>query len=276
MGVGHYENFPVASVLCPPPLRPAVVAIYRFARTADDIADEGDAGAEARLAQLAEFRSDLAAVAAGSPPGPRWPQVFGPLATQMARFALPPRLLHDLLDAFEQDARNPAIPDRAALLDYCRRSANPIGRLLLHLYGIDTPQAKARADAICSSLQLVNFWQDLGRDAERGRFYVPLADLQRHGLSLDDLRQHRDSAALRSLVAELCAWAHALMAEGAPLAPALPGRIGWELRFVVQGGLAVLEKIARMDHATMLQRPVLGAADLPRLAWRAWRMRPAA
>lgn len=276
MGVGHYENFPVASVLCPPPLRPAVVAIYHFARTADDIADEGDAGTEERLALLAEFRSDLAAVATGASPGPRWPQVFRPLAEQMRRFALPPRLLHDLLDAFEQDARNPLIPDRAALLDYCRRSANPIGRLLLHLYGIDSAQAKARADAICTSLQLVNFWQDLGRDAERGRFYVPLEDLQRHGLAMDDLRQRRDSPALRALVAELCHWAHGLMAEGAPLAPALPGRVGWELRFVVQGGLAVLEKIARMDHATLLHRPVLGAADLPRLAWRAWRMPPAA
>jgi squalene synthase HpnC len=194
----------------------------------------------------------------------------------MARFALPPRLLHDLLDAFEQDARNPLIPDRAALLDYCRRSANPIGRLLLHLYGIDDPKAKARADAICSALQLINFWQDLGRDAERGRFYIPLEDLRHHGLSVDDLRQRRDSPALRALVAELCDWARTLMAEGAPLAPALPGRIGWELRFVVQGGLAVLEKIGRMDHATMLRRPLLGAADLPRLAWRAWRMRPVA
>ncbi len=275
MGVEHYENFPVASVLCPPALRPAVVAIYHFARTADDIADEGDAPAAQRLADLAAYRADLATVAAGRPAGPRWPQVFEPLARAMERFALPPGPLHDLLSAFEQDAHNPLHPDRTSLLDYCRRSANPIGRLLLHLYGIHDAPSLARADAVCSALQLINFWQDVGLDAARGRFYVPLDALRAAGLSVDDLRQRRDSPALRAAIADLCRWAEALMAQGAPLALQLPGRAGWELRFVVQGGLAVLEKIRRMHHATMLQRPTLGAADLPRLAWRAWRMRAA-
>jgi len=273
MGVGHYENFPVASVLCPPALRPAVVAIYRFARTADDIADEGSASEAERLSELAAFRADLVSVAAGGRAGLRWPQVFEPLARQMRHHNLPPRLLHDLLDAFTQDARNPLLHDRAALMDYCRRSANPIGRLLLHLYGIEDEAAKLKSDAVCSALQLANFWQDLGRDAERGRCYVPLADLAHAGLSVEDLRSRRDSPALRRLVAELCAWARSMMSEGAPLALSLPGRIGWELRFVVQGGLAVLEKIERMDHATLLGRPTLAAADLPLLAWRALRMR---
>lgn len=275
MGVDHYENFPVASVLCPPRLRPPIVAIYRFARTADDIADEGSAPLEKRCADLAAMRADLEAVAAGRAPGPRWPQVFGPLAAQMAAFALPPRLLHDLLDAFDQDAANPLHADRASLLDYCRRSANPIGRLLLHLYGIGDARSLARSDAICTALQLINFWQDVGLDASRGRFYVPVQELDAAGVSLDDLRARRDSPALRALIARLCDWAGDLMAEGAPLAPALPGRTGWELRFVVQGGLAVLEKIRRMDHATLLHRPTLGATDLPRLAWRALRMRAA-
>ncbi len=277
MSVDHYENFPVASVLCPPAIRPAVAAIYHFARTANDhLTDEGDAATAERLRDLAAYRQDLRAALTGQPTSPRWAGVFTALARQAERFALPARLLHDLLDAFEQDARNPLIPDRTALLDYCRRSANPIGRLLLHLYGIADARAQARSDAICSALQLVNFWQDLGRDAERGRFYLPLADLARHGLAAEDLRARKDSPALRGLLAELCDWARELMSAGAPLAPSLPGRVGWELRFVVQGGLAVLEKIERMDYATMLQRPVLGAADLPRLAWRAWRMRPAA
>lgn len=273
MGVDHYENFPVASVLCPPRLRPPIVAIYRFARTADDIADEGHAPLEARRADLAAMRADLAAVAAGRAPGPRWPQVFGPLAVQMRAFALPASLLNDLLDAFEQDAGNPLHADRASLLDYCRRSANPIGRLLLHLYGVNDARSLARSDAICSALQLINFWQDVGLDASRGRFYLPTEELAAAGLSLDDLRQRRDTPALRALVARLCDWAGGLMSEGAPLACQLPGRAGWELRFVVQGGLAVLEKIRRMDHATLLHRPTLGPADLPRLAWRALRMR---
>ena len=273
MGVEHYENFPVASVLCPPALRPAVVAIYHFARTADDLADEGDAPEAERLADLAAYRADLAAVAVGRAPGPRWPRVFGPLAREMARFQLPPGPLHDLLSAFEQDARNPLHSDRASLLDYCRRSANPIGRLLLHLYGVADAASLARADAICSALQLINFWQDIGVDARRGRFYVPLDALRAAGLTVDDLKAQRDSAALRVVVADLCRWAAALMDQGAPLALQLPGRAGWELRFVVQGGRAILEKIECMHHATMLQRPTLGAFDLPRLAWRAWRMR---
>ena len=151
MSVDHYENFPVASWLCPPQLRAPIVAIYRFARAADDIADEGDAAPDARLADLAAFRADLLAIAAGRTPSPRWPEVFGPLAAQLARHRLPVPLLADLLDAFAQDAAQTRYAERSQLLDYCRRSANPIGRLLLHLYGIDDTAALARSDAICSA-----------------------------------------------------------------------------------------------------------------------------
>lgn len=277
MGVDHYENFPVASVLCPPRIRPAVVAIYHFARTADDLADEGSAPTEQRLRDLAAYRADLLALERGQPPGTRWPQVFRPLAQQMHDFALPTPLLHALLDAFVQDASNPLHADRASLLDYCSRSANPVGRLLLHLYGVGDARSLQRADAICSALQLINFWQDVGLDARRGRFYLPQDELQAAGVSLDDLRQQRDSAALRALTARLCAWAGDLMRHGAPLALTLPGRAGWELRLVVQGGLRILEKIAAMDHATLTGRPTLAPADLLRLSWRAVRMRgPAA
>jgi hydroxysqualene synthase len=273
MGVDHYENFPVASVLCPPSLRPAVVAIYRFARTADDLADEGTAGSAERLAALAEYRADLAAAAAGRPGGARWSGVFSALSTQIERHALPVPLLHRLLDAFEHDATNPLHADRASLLRYCHDSANPIGRLLLHLYGIDDAAALRRADAICSALQLVNFWQDVGADAAKGRFYLPQEEMARAGITLDDVRAGRDSAALRALIADLCRWAGTLMQEGAPLVFVLPGRAGWELRFVVQGGLRVLEKIRAMDHATLLRRPKLGATDMAPIAWRALRMR---
>jgi squalene synthase HpnC len=273
VSVDHYENFPVASWLCPPQLRAPIVAIYRFARTADDIADEGDAAPDDRRADLAAFRADLLAIAAGRMASPRWPEVFGPLAAQLARHRLPVPLLADLLDAFAQDAAQTRYAERSQLLDYCRRSANPIGRLLLHLYGIDDAAALQRSDAICSALQLANFWQDLGVDAARGRLYVPSADAHLHGVSIDDLLARRDDARVHGLVADLVAWARELMLSGAPLVDTIGGRAGWELRFVVQGGLRVLEKIDRLGGATLLTRPTIGAADGPLLAWRALIMR---
>jgi len=273
VSVEHYENFPVASVLCPPALRPPITAIYHFARTADDIADEGDASAEVRLADLAEYRQQLLAVAAGATPAARWRRVFGPLQQQIVQHALPLPLLTDLLDAFAQDTRNPPYPDRDSLLHYCRRSADPIGRLLLHLYGIDDAQALRRSDAICSALQLINFWQDLSVDGPRGRHYVPAQDRERHGVPQADLAVCHDTPAARALVRELCGWARGLMLEGAPLVHQVPGRAGWELRLVVQGGLRILEKIAAMDHATLARRPTVGALDAPLLLWRALTMR---
>jgi squalene synthase HpnC len=276
VSVDHYENFPVASVLCPPPLRPAVAAIYRYARTADDIADEGTAAVPQRLAELAAYREDLGRAIQGQPPSPRWPEVFAPLAVQISHFELPPALLHDLLDAFEQDVRNPVYADRPALLDYCRRSANPIGRLLLHLYGVADSLALRQADAICSALQLINFWQDLSVDGPRGRHYVPLSDSQAHGVPVAELVNCTDSARSRGLVRALCGWAATLMRAGAPLALRVPGRAGWELRLVVQGGLRILAKIEGMDHAALSRRPTLTATDVPVLLWHALRMPDAA
>jgi squalene synthase HpnC len=195
--------------------------------------------------------------------------VFPPLAQAIRQHALPPQWLHALLDAFEQDVRNPRYADRAELLDYCARSANPVGRLLLHLYRVGDALSLRQSDAICSALQLINFWQDLSVDLPRGRVYLPLADLQRYGLALEQLLRQADDTAVRALVRDLAQWAGALMAEGAPLALRLPGRIGWELRLVVQGGLRILEKITTMDFATVRARPVLRRSDAPRLLWRA-------
>ncbi|MFG6455353.1 squalene synthase HpnC [Roseateles sp. BYS96W] len=271
MSVDHYENFPVASLLCPPALRPAVVAIYHFARTADDLADEGDASTEVRRQALHDYRADLTATVAGRPASPRWAAVFTPLARELHR--LQPALLHDLLDAFEQDLAPPRYGDRAQLLDYCRRSANPVGRLLLGLYDVADADALRRSDAVCSALQLINFWQDFTRDGPNGRLYVPQADLDRHGVSADDVLARRDSPAARALIADLCGWARALMREGAPLALQLKGRAGWELRLVVQGGLLILDKIAAGGHDSLLRRPAIKPWDLPRLAWRALTMR---
>lgn len=280
----HYENFPVASWLCPPHLRAPIAAIYHFARTADDIADEGDAAPDERLADLHAYREALAAAARGVVAGGgRWPQVFGPLARSMAEFALPEALLADLLSAFVQDIEKTrdggSYADRAELLDYCRRSANPVGRLLLHLYGVDDAESLAQSDAICSALQLVNFWQDPGVDLPRGRFYFPLADCARRGLSREHFKVFRPLAAAPppqeaiNLVAVESAWARELMMQGAPLVHRLPGRAGWELRFVVQGGLRILDKIEDLGFDTFSQRPKIGKSDAPLLAWRALRMR---
>ena len=282
VAVEHYENFPVASWLCPPSMRPAVRAIYRFARTADDLADEGDTPAAQREADLAQYRSDLAAVFAHRAPSARWPALFAELAVQVDAHTLPFQPLADLLWAFSHDAHNPSYATRDELLGYCAHSANPIGRLLLHLYGVNDALSLRQSDAICSALQLANFWQDLGVDLPRQRCYLPQHELDHHGMRLPELltaASRRASTAvspLPALVRELCQWTGTLMREGMPLATRLPGRIGWELRLVVQGGLRILEKIERQGFDPLAQRPVIQPIELPLLAWRALRMRASA
>ena len=273
-GVEHYENFPVASWLCPPRLRPPITAIYRFARTADDIADEGDTPAHARLETLKAYRAELLVSLEGVASGElEWPNVFGPLTLQAVDHKLPVQPLLDLLDAFEQDVRYTAeghrYRDISELMDYCRRSANPVGRLLLHLYGIGDAQSLQECDAICSALQLINFWQDLGQDLARQRHYLPQDAMQRHGVREQDLTPDRDGENARTMVRELVSHARGLMLAGAPLALRLPGRVGWELRLVVQGGLRILDKIEAMRWRTWQQRPRLHAQDVTLMLWRA-------
>jgi hydroxysqualene synthase len=269
VGVDHYENFPVASVLCPAPLRPAVVAIYHFARTADDLADEGDRTQEERRHLLRRYRQDLAALFHGDARSGLWEPVFVPLARARDRFALPFQPLDDLLDAFIQDTGNPIYATRTELLDYCRRSANPVGRLLLHLYGVQDPTSLQQSDAICTALQLINFWQDISVDVPRGRAYVPLADAARHGLQPLELSAKLPAHRPAALIEELCAWARGLMHQGAPLARRIPGRAGWELRFVVAGGLRILDTIRAEGFASHQHRPTLGKRDAAALLWRA-------
>lgn len=278
VAVQHYENFPVASWLCPPAMREAVVAIYHFARTADDIADEGDLAWEQRLCELKAYRLALEDTLQGRSrdPDAPWSRIFSLLASAHARHHLPPAPLHDLLDAFEQDVRNPAYASRDELLDYCRRSANPIGRLLLHLHGVNREALFTMSDRICTALQLINFWQDLSIDLPRARVYIPQQDAAAHGLHWPPGSGNLPcTPGERALVADLCDWASATMHEGARLPLEIGGRLGLELRLVVQGGLRVLERIRRMDYQTFRQRPVLGAADMPALVWRALWMRPA-
>jgi hydroxysqualene synthase len=272
MAVDHYENFPVASWLCPPHLRPAVVALYGFARTADDLADEGDALPAQRLEALAHYRTDLRAIARGVIPSARWPQVFGPLQQALRRHGLPVVLMESLLSAFEQDVVKSRYATREELLDYCSRSANPIGRLLLHLYGVRDDTSLRQSDAVCTALQLINFWQDLSIDLRRGRVYVPLSDCEQEAVEPAQLLQLQHDHATTRLIARQVRWARALLHEGSPLATRLPGRVGWELRLVVQGGARILEKIEQMGYSTLTQRPVLTWLDGPRVLLRAWRM----
>lgn len=279
--VTHYENFPVASWLCPPHLRAPIAAIYHFARTADDIADEGEATPEQRLDALWDYRAALqacgqAAANGSTPPDSAWPQVFAPLCQALVQHRLPLPLLHALLDAFVQDIEKThdgaGYADEVELLDYCSRSANPVGRLLLHLYGVHDDTALTQSDAICSALQLINFWQDLSVDIPRGRYYLTEADRVRFGVPQADILARRQTANATKLIAACADSARALMLKGAPLVHRLPGRAGWELRLVVQGGLRILDRIAALDHATLIQRPVVRAWDFPLLLWRAARM----
>jgi squalene synthase HpnC len=258
VAAGHYENFPVASRLVPRRLVPAVLAIYGFARAADDIADEGAAPLEERLAALDRFEQALAATAAGQPPAAA---PFPALAAAIATHALPLAPFRDLLSAFRQDLTVHRYATFAALADYCRRSANPIGALLLHLYGAASPPNLAHSDAICTALQLVNFWQDVADDWRKGRVYLPQEDLVRFGVVEAHIREARCDQSWRALLAFETARTRALLASGRPLARALPWRLGLELRGVLAGGHRILDRIDAAGGDIFRHRPRLGRLD---------------
>ncbi|HEY3554531.1 MAG TPA: squalene synthase HpnC [Casimicrobiaceae bacterium] len=265
MSVGHYENFPVASLLVPARYRGAVVAIYRFARAADDIADEGDATRQERLAALAAFERGLDAIERGETPTE---PPFADLASAIRTHALPIQLFRDLLSAFAQDVRVGRYATYDDVLDYCRRSANPVGRLLLAMYRIDEPVALAESDAICTALQLANFWQDVALDWRKGRTYLPLEDLARFDVSLASIGDGRCDERWSRLMAYQTARTRALFERGRPLVARMPSRLGLELRAVVAGGLRVLERIDAVRGDVFTRRPVLGRRDWALLALR--------
>lgn len=258
MSVDHYENFPVASILMPKRLRKPVAAIYHFARAADDIADEGDLSSDERLRQLNVFRSELDAIrkgqAASSP-------LFVNLAETTTEYNLPMQPLYDLLDAFSQDVVKKRYANYDELLDYCRRSANPVGTLLLHLYEEATPVNLAYSDAICTSLQLINFWQDVAKDITIGRIYLPQDEMTRFGVTEQHIVQARCDDAWRALMKFQTERARALMLYGKPLGTILTGRIGLEMRMIIQGGLRILSKIEAADYDIFHHRPVLRPWD---------------
>jgi squalene synthase HpnC len=260
MPVDHYENFPVASLLLPKALRIPVDIIYRFARSADDFADEGSDPDDVRLARLDAYRRELAA--------PQSP-LFHDIARIVREHGLPPGLFADLLSAFSQDVTKKRYADFADLADYCRRSANPVGRLLLHLFKRTSETDLVRSDAVCTALQLINFWQDVDIDFAKGRVYLPQDEMARYGVSERHIAEQRCDAAWRSLMQFQTARARAMIVSGQPLARSLPGRIGLEIRATIQGGLRILEKIERADYDVFRRRPVLRAFDWPLLLFRA-------
>lgn len=266
MSASHYENFPVASFVVPRRLRPAIVAIYRFARAADDIADEGNLAPAERLAALDRYERALDAIAEGTPPDE---PPFPALAAAITRHRLPLAALRDLLSAFRQDVTTARYASFAGLLDYCRRSANPVGRLLLALYGVET-QANLRAsDAICTGLQLTNFWQDIAADWRRGRIYLPEEDLARFGVTEAHIAAGRCDASWRALLAYEVERARALLESGRALRHALPWRAGLELGGVLAGGHRILDGIDAVGGDVFRRRPRLARADWIAVAWRA-------
>ncbi|HXF66932.1 MAG TPA: squalene synthase HpnC [Burkholderiales bacterium] len=266
MAVNHYENFPVASLLLPRALRSAVALIYRFAREADDFADEGEAQDAERLARLEHYREQIVRIGRGEAPDIPW---FAELAAVIERHRLPLAAFLDLLSAFAQDVTKKRYASFEEVLDYCRRSANPVGRLLLHLFDRATPRNCADSDSICSALQLVNFWQDVASDYARGRVYLPRDEMERFGVSERHLAERRCDEAWRALIGFQIARARAMLRAGAPLGRALPGRIGLEIRATVEGGLRILEKIESARCDVFRHRPVLTLHDWPVILWRA-------
>ncbi|HEX8010181.1 MAG TPA: squalene synthase HpnC [Casimicrobiaceae bacterium] len=258
MSVAHYENFPVASLLVPRALRPAVVAIYAFARSADDIADEGDAAPDVRLAGLDAFGALLDRIDGGETP-PLAP--FAALAQAVRRHALPLDPFRDLLSAFRQDVTKTRYASYGELGDYCSRSANPIGRLLLELYGVTGAEAFRHADAICTGLQLTNFWQDIALDWAKGRVYLPAEDLARFGVGEAQIAAGRCDERWERLLAFEVARARALLESGRALTRALPLRLALELKLVLAGASRILRAIDLARGDVFRQRPLLTGRD---------------
>lgn len=267
--LSHYENFPVASILLPRRLRAAVQVIYAFARSADDIADEGDATADERIAGLRRYEAALAEIERNIP---QQDPLFAALAEVMREYRLPAAPLLALLSAFRQDVVTTRYQNFSDLLDYCARSADPVGAIMLHLYGKSDERNLHESNAICSALQLINFWQDVAVDWQKSRIYLPLEDLQRFGIEEADIAAGTLTPAWRELMAFEVERARTMLLSGAPLALRLPGRIGWELRLVVQGGLRILERIEQAGYDVFRQRPKLGPRDWMTVLWRGWRM----
>jgi len=269
----HYENFPVASRLLPTAMRPHVAAVYAFARLADDFADEGDASEGERLARLDAWGDCLHGRTAAPGLPPETPAVFAALRATIRSCDLPPALFEDLLSAFRQDVTTRRYESWDEVLDYCRRSANPVGRLVLRIAGHRDEALDRSSDAVCTALQLTNFWQDLGRDWAKGRLYLPLDECRRAGADFGDLDAGRLAPPWLEVLRSAGARTARLFDEGRLVCGRLGGRLGVELRMTWLGGRRVLERLERSNFDVFTNRPTLGPADVPVLLGRllAWR-----
>lgn len=304
----HYENFPVASRLLPSTMRPHIAAIYAFARRADDFADEPGLTAAERLRLLDAWAERLAGRPRGQTPasthgtpasthggltptpthggltpapthGGLTPDaqgddlIFCALENTICEHELPRSLFEDLLSAFRQDVVRTRYATWSEVLDYCRRSANPVGRLVLRVAGRDDPRADAQSDAVCTALQLTNFWQDLAVDWSRGRLYVPLEDRDRAGAQDADLDAGRMTPEWQAALRTVALRTRDLFDTGRPVCDAVRGRLRWELRLTWLGGSRILDKLDATGFDVFRHRPTLGAADAPALIWSALRWR---
>ena len=277
----HYENFPVASLLLPAAMRPHIAAIYAFARAADDFADEGNRSQAERLALLDEWSGRLTACIGGgaaghaipnpqSPvPNPHADAIFLALGHTIRSCSLPVGLFEDLLSAFRQDTGTKRYATWAEVMDYCRRSANPVGRLVLRVAGHADARLDRASDAVCTALQLTNFWQDLERDWQKGRLYVPRADYERFGARLEDLDARVMSPAWRNALSEMTARTRRLFEEGRAVCDGLGGRLRYELRLTWLGGVRILDRLEQKGFDVFTARPTLGRSDVPALLWSA-------
>ena len=262
----HYENFPVASILLPKRLREPVALIYAFARQADDFADEGDLLPEQRLALLSGFKAELDYLKQNSQPKT---ELFTALQAAIIKHQLPIQPFYDLLDAFSQDVIKTRYQDFGEVMNYCRRSANPVGRLMLSLYQADTPQNIGMADAICSALQLINFLQDIAIDIQKDRIYLPQADLEKYKITEAQIIRGDASGTWRLMMEFQINRARKLLQSGAPLGLALPGRIGFEMRMIIAGGERILKKLHQAHGNVFEYRPQLSKKDWVYITYRA-------
>ncbi len=262
----HYENFPVASALLPMRLRKPIGLIYSFARQADDFADEGDLTPEQRLQLLDNFRQELIRIGEGSMP---LTEFFQALAAMIDEHELQLEPFHDLLNAFSQDVVKTRYENFGEVMDYCRRSANPIGRLLLHLYGEATPRNIGHSDAICSALQIINFLQDVAIDYRKDRIYFPQDEMKKFRITEAQIARGDASGTWSTFMQFEIERARKLLQAGAPLGLALPGRIGMEMRTIIAGGETILRKLHRHRGDMFQHRPTLRPWDWVRMLFKA-------
>ena len=275
MARAHYENFPVASRLLPQPMRPHVAAVYAYARVADDLADEGAAPPAERLAQLNAWQRRLHAALAversDTAPHEHEDLIVVALAHSIRLLDLPIALFDDLLSAFAQDTMTTRYASWDDVLDYCRRSANPVGRLVLRIAGYRDAALDQSSDALCTALQLTNFWQDLGRDWRAGRLYVPREVAAACGADEAELNGSALTAPWRAALGGCIAETARQFRAGRTVCDGVRGRLRYELRFTWLGGARTLERVERTGSALLTNRPTLGARDVPVLLWRAAR-----